>query len=144
MPSEKQLHECFADQDWPHQRLNEISDGIRMALPMLPGETRDVVKLLEEKIDVISNQLAYNSPKERHSLNLSHNGLDFSAPHGSEIDPEGYLGIHLALPCGNLICGAKVAHCSDKKDTNQRVGLHLHLDANQSRTLSRYLLKASS
>ena len=138
MPSEIDLKRCFGNHNWPHQRLSELSESIRLALPMLPGETRDVVRLLDEKIDIIGHQLAYPAPEQIVEVNLSHEGLDFTPQNAEAISPEDYLGIHLALPCGHLICGAQVSHC-----TSQRVGIQMRLNPTQTRILSRHLMRES-
>ena len=116
---------------------------------MLAGETRDIVRLLEEKIDVAVDSMAFPAPRERYLINLSHEGLDFSMleaqdpsmdndldkEEDNKMSKEDHLGVHLVMPYGNLICAANVTHCN-----NNRIGLRFNLDISQARLLSRYLI----
>ena len=112
-PDTATLHRAFGRADWPHQRLDDLAESIRLTMPMLASETRDVVRLLEEKLDVIATHLAFPAPTRSYDLNLSHDGLDFAAKDTQDLTTGTNLGIHLALGTGNLICPAKVVHCGE-------------------------------
>jgi hypothetical protein len=119
-------------------RLQSISEGLGHCGNSLPPEMRQVIQLLDEKIDILFESLVFPMPPQVETINLSHEGISFLLATTEECDQMGvgdHIGVHLVLACGHLLCAGKIANLA-----GQSVGLHFDLLPTQQRMLSKYLL----